>query len=193
MPAATIGRDVATGQHDIARVRSPRRLSNRSGETLPALRVITVSVSTCRQLITGKEQACGGIRVVLALLWREFGQPALQAASCDTRRKAVGEFDVSTDILFPCSRSWIMIIHSGNLSTIKWIYVRFNVCILRRAVSSACSRNDAPLGRATTSITRAGVNLQRPSPCWSMPCATAPRARVRATDSSGAEKCAWAP
>jgi hypothetical protein len=104
LPAATIGRDVVTGQHDIALVGSPR-LSNRSGETLPAVRVIAVAVSTRRLLITGKEQACGGICVVFALLWGEFGQPALQAALCDTRRKAVGEFDVSTDILFPCSRS----------------------------------------------------------------------------------------
>src|SRR6185312_13778259 len=101
MPAATIGRDVATGQHDIARDRSPRRLSNRSGEPQPALRVAAVAVSTVRLLLTGEKQAWGGIRVAHALLWRESGQSALQAALCDARRKAVGEFDGSIDILLP--------------------------------------------------------------------------------------------
>jgi hypothetical protein len=38
---------------------------------------------------------------MLILLWRESGQPALQAALCDTRRKAVGEFDGSIDIRLP--------------------------------------------------------------------------------------------
>jgi hypothetical protein len=101
MPAATIGSDVATGQHDIAPAKSPRRLSNRSGEPQPALRVAEVAISTFRLLITGEKQASSGIRVAHALLWRESGQSALQAALCDARRKAIGESDGSIDILLP--------------------------------------------------------------------------------------------